>query len=69
MDKQVVGIPQTYDIPLYVNREAGEITPNITERYRSKGQSFLQETGKCRHRVWYGFGNKLVLVLNTRTMT
>lgn len=29
--------PQIFDIPLYVNREAGEISPNVTDRFRSKG--------------------------------
>lgn len=26
-----------YEIPLYVNREAGELSPNVTDRFRSKG--------------------------------
>ena len=59
MDKQVVGIPQTYDIPLYVNREAGEITPNITERYHSKGPIFPTrdwEVGDIEFGM--GIGNK-----------
>ena len=37
-DKDVQNLTtNTYDIPLYVNREAGELSPNITDRFRSQG--------------------------------
>ena len=37
-DKDVQNLAtNVYDIPLYVNREAGELSPNITDRFRSKG--------------------------------
>lgn len=57
-DKDVYNLSTSvYDIPLYVNREAGELSPNITDRYRSKGISATSpdwKVGDAEHGLGIG---------------